>query len=80
MGQVPVQGQEEKVVQVKTACMEIYPMWTGGKKVNPILLGLLLGLMVMLLFAMAILLRKLFLRYGWNKLYSKGGRYLCEKD
>ena len=37
-------------------------------------------LLTMLLFALAILLRKLFLKYGWNKLYSKGGRYLCEKD
>ena len=43
-------------------------------------LGLILGLFVMLLFVLAILLRKLFLKYGWNKLYSKGGRYLCEKD
>lgn len=37
-GQVPVQGQEEKAVQEKTACMELYPMWIGDKKANLILL------------------------------------------
>ena len=52
----------------------------GSTWENQYFFGLFLGFLAMLIFAIAIILRKLFLKYGWNKLYSKGGRYLCEKD
>lgn len=69
--------EEAKEVQEE---QEITIEETGSDWEDQYRLGLLLGLIIMLLFALGILLRKLFLKYGWNKLYSKGGRYLCEKD
>ena len=69
----------EKAKEVQEE-MEITIEETGSAWEDQYKLGLLLGLIVILVFALIILLRKLFLKYGWNKLYSRGGRYLCEKD
>lgn len=59
--------QEEKEITIEE---------TGSDWEDQYRLGLLLGLMVILLFTLAISLRKLFLKYKRDKLYSKGGRYL----
>lgn len=69
----------EKAKEVQEE-MEITIEETGSAWEDQYKLGLLLGLIVILVFALIVLLRKLFLKYGWNKLYSRGGRYLCEKD
>lgn len=53
---------------------------TGSDWKKQYFLGLFLGLLVLSAFASVIVLRKLSLRYGWNKRFSKGGRYLCERD
>ena len=69
----------EKAKEVQEE-MEITIEETGSAWENQYKLGLLLGLIVIIVFALIVLLRKLFLKYGWDKLYSRGGRYLCEKD
>lgn len=69
----------EKAKEVQEE-MEITIEETGSAWEDQYKLGLLLGLIIIIVFALIVLLRKLFLKYGWNKLYSRGGRYLCEKD
>ena len=65
----------EVQVEIEIAKEEAGSDWEEQYK-----LGLFLGMILLLLFALVFLIRTLFLKYGWNKLYSKGGRYLCEKD
>lgn len=72
---IPYEEAKEVQAEIEVAIEE-----TGSDWENQYVLGLFLGLLAVLIFALALLLRKLFLKYGWNKLYSGGGRYLCEKD
>lgn len=69
--------EEAKTVQNE---IEVGAVKTGSDWRNQYFLGLFLGLLVLSAFASVIVLRKLSLRYGWNKRFSKGGRYLCERD
>lgn len=69
--------EKAKVVQDE---IEVGAVKTGSDWENQYFLGLFLGLLVLSVFASVIVLRKLSLRYGWNKRFSKGGRYLCERD
>lgn len=72
---IPYEEAKEVQAEIEVAAEETGSDWEDQYK-----LGLLLGLIVILIFALTILLRKLFLKCGWIKLYSRGGRYLCEKD
>lgn len=72
---IPYAEAKEVQEEIEIAIEETGSVWEDQYK-----LGLILGLMVILLFALVILLRMRFRRRGWKKLYSKGGRYLCEKD
>ena len=72
---IPYAEAKEVQEEIEIAIEETGSVWEDQYK-----LGLLMGLMVMLMFALVILFRILFRRRGWKKLYSKGGRYLCEKD
>ena len=69
--------EEAKVVQAE---IEVTVEDTGSAWEDQYRLGLFLGLLVILLFGLIIALQWLFRKYGWKKLYSGGGRYLCEKD
>lgn len=72
---IPYEEAKEVQAEIEVTIEETGSDWEDQYK-----LGLFLGLIVILVFALTILLRKLFLKNGWNKLYSRGGRYLCEKD
>lgn len=72
---IPYEEAKEVQAEIEVAIEENGSDWEDQYR-----LGLFLGLLAVLAFALALLLRKLFLKYGWNKLYSGGGRYLCEKD
>lgn len=72
---IPYEEAKEVQAEVEVAIEDAGSDWENQYK-----LGLFLGLVVMLLFALVVLLRKRFLKYGLNKLYSKGDHYLCEKD
>ncbi len=69
--------EEAKAVQDE---IEVGAVKTGSDWRNQYFLGLFFGLLVLSAFASVFVLRKLSLRYGWNKRFSKGGRYLCERD
>ena len=72
---IPYEEAKEAQAEIEVTIEE-----TGSDWEDQYRLGLLLGLILIVIFALTILLRKLFLKYGWNKFYSRGGRYLCEKD
>lgn len=69
--------EEAKAVQDE---IEVDAVKIGSDWRNQYFLGLFLCLLVLSAFASVMVLRKLSLRYGWNKRFSKGGRYLCERD
>lgn len=43
-------------------------------------LGLFLGILAVLVIAVILIVRAIFLKLGFTKLYSRGGRYLCKDE
>lgn len=72
---IPYEEAQEVQEEIEVQNENISSNWE-----DQYVLGLFLGIMAVLAIAIIFIVRMIFLRLGFTKLYSRGGRYLCKED